>query len=39
MSGWGFGEVNLKLKSLKASGTFDYVDATETFDSSPEGTQ
>ena len=29
--------MNLKLKSLKSSGTFDYVDAPETFDSSPEG--
>ena len=39
--GWGVGydEVNLKLKSLKSSGTFDYVDAPETSDSSPEGTQ
>ena len=37
--GWGYGEVNLKLKSLKSSGTFDYVDAPETSDSSPEGKQ
>ena len=37
--GWGYGDVNLKLKSLKSSGTFDYVDAPETSDSSPEGTQ
>ena len=29
--------VNLKLKSLKSSGTFDYVDAPDTNDSSPEG--
>ena len=35
----GYGEVNLKLKSLKSSGTFDYVDAPETSDSSPEGKQ
>ena len=31
--------MDLKLKSLKSSGTFDYVDAAETSDSSPEGTQ
>ena len=38
--GWGWdGEVNLNLKSLKSSGTFDYVDARETSNSSPEGTQ
>ena len=37
--GVGYDEVNLKLKSLKSSGTFDYVDAPETSDSSPEGTQ
>ena len=35
----GYGEVNLKLKSLKSSGTFDYVDAPEATDSSPEGKQ
>ena len=35
----GYGMVNLKLKSLKSSGTFDYVDAVETNDSSPEGTK
>ena len=34
----GNGEVNLMLKYLKSSGTFDYVDAPETSDSSPEGT-
>ena len=39
MGGGGYGEVNLKLKSLKSSGTFDYVDAPETSDSSPEDTQ
>lgn len=33
----GYGLVNLKLKSLKSSGTFDYVDNSETADSSPEG--
>ena len=33
--GWGWdGEVN-----LKSSGTFDYVDAPETSDYSPGGTQ
>ena len=37
--GPGYGEVNLMLKSLKSSETFDYVDAPETSDSSPEGTQ
>ena len=31
----GDGEVNLKLKSLKSSGTFDFVDAPEMSDSSP----
>ena len=35
----GYGQVNLKLKSLKSSGTFDYVDAAPetSTDSSPEG--
>ena len=34
----GYGHVNLKLKTLKASGTFDYVDAPDGMtDSSPEG--
>ncbi|XP_052807431.1 intermembrane lipid transfer protein VPS13A-like isoform X2 [Mya arenaria] len=33
----GYGNVNLKLKSLKATGTFDYVDAPDAnTDSSPE---
>ncbi|XP_053396044.1 intermembrane lipid transfer protein VPS13A-like isoform X3 [Mercenaria mercenaria] len=32
----GYDQVNLKLKSLKSSGTLDYVDAPDQSDSSPE---